>query len=112
MNADSSAQSKTEYHSKFRRTKEWKNFRKLMLKKYPCCKFCNSNRATRTVHHIFNCKSLEDYTDLSEERFIVLCSQCHNFLHWVCRKKNESKAINEIKKIAEEIGFGTDWIKY
>lgn len=103
-------ENKTSEHSKFRRTKEWISFRKQMLAAHPCCAFCGSKRATRTVHHIHNCKTEEEYEDLSEERFIVLCSQCHNFLHWIGRKKSGSKAVLEIKKIAKDIGFGEDWI--
>jgi len=104
--------SKTSEHSSFRRTQKWKNFRKMMLQKYPCCKFCDSKKATRTVHHIYDCATQEEYEDLKENRFIVLCSQCHNYLHWIGRKKSSSKAVLKIKKIAQSIGFGNDWIKH
>ena len=103
---------KTLDHSKFRRTKRWTSFRKKMIAEHPCCAFCGSKRATRTVHHTHKCETQEEYEDLSEDRFIVLCSQCHNFLHWIGRKKSDSKAVLIIKTIAQEIGFGQDWIEY
>ena len=83
-----------------------------MLKKHPYCALCGSNRSVRTIHHIYRCETEEEYENLSENRFIVLCAQCHSFLHWVGRKKNETSAIKKIKDIARQIGFGTDWIKY
>lgn len=102
----------TSQHALFRRTKKWLNFRKYMLKEHPYCAFCGSNRATRTVHHIYDCQTEEEYEDLSEDRFIILCSQCHNFLHWIGRKKSEAEGIIRVKQIAKDIGFGTDWIKF
>lgn len=102
---------KTE-HQLFRRSKAWQNFRKEMLNTHPYCAFCHSNRATRTVHHIFNCQTEEEYEDLTPSRFIILCSHCHTYLHWIGRKKSDSTAVREIKKIALSIGFGEDWVKF
>lgn len=99
-------------HSLFRRTKKWTSFRKMMLKENPYCALCGSKRATRTVHHIFDCKTEEEYENLSPDRFIILCSQCHNFLHWLGRKKDDTVAIRKMKMIAKKIGFGNDWIKF
>ena len=103
-------ENKTSEHSKFRRTKKWISFRKQMLAENPCCAFCGSKRATRTVHHIYNCKTEEEYENLSEDRFIVLCSQCHNFLLGFGLKKSDNKAVLDMKRIAREIGFGDDWV--
>lgn len=103
---------KSSEHDRFRRSKVWKDFRKKMIKEHPCCAFCGSKRATRTVHHIYECQTKEEYENLDESRFIILCSQCHNFLHWIGRKKNETDAVLQIKLIAKDIGFGEDWIKF
>lgn len=103
---------KTSEHARFRRTKKWTQFRKNMLEKYPSCAFCGSKRATKTVHHIYKCETQEEYENLTEDRFIVLCSQCHNFLHWIGRKKNESRYVSAIKQVISDIGFGNDWISF
>lgn len=101
----------TEAHSKFRRSKKWKTFHDYMIERHPYCAFCGSNKATRTVHHTHICQTEDEYEDLSEDRFIVLCSQCHSFLHWIGRKKSTSPYVLAIKNIALKIGFGSDWIK-
>lgn len=103
---------RTSLHARFRRSKEWLSFRKEMLEKHPFCAFCGSKRATRTVHHVYLCETEEEYENLDESRFIVLCSQCHSYLHWIGRKKSSTPAVNAAKKSAEMAGFGGDWIKY
>lgn len=102
----------TSAHAKFRRTKEWRTFHDRMLARHPYCAFCGSNKATRTVHHIYDCQTEAEYEDLTEGRFIVLCSQCHSFLHWIGRKKSCVPAVLAVKDAAVRIGFGKDWVKY
>jgi 5-methylcytosine-specific restriction endonuclease McrA len=74
--------------SKFRRSKIWKEFRKLMLLKQPTCEICGQKGII--IHHKFK----DDYTLLKPERCLVLCRNCHTFFH---------RKINRIENIISNI---------
>jgi 5-methylcytosine-specific restriction endonuclease McrA len=96
---------------KFRQSRQWQNFRKYMLEKYPACAFCGNSKSTKTVHHTKLCETKEEYENLEETRFIVLCSNCHRTMHTYANKKALAEPILQLKRILQSIGFGDDWIK-
>lgn len=83
-----------------------------MLEKYPACAFCGNSKSTKTVHHTKLCETKEEYENLEETRFIVLCSNCHRTMHTYANKKALAEPILQLKRILQLIGFGDDWIKY
>ena len=61
---------------KFRRTKEWKNFRKkLILERGQICQNCGKNTKLLHCHHAD--ESVENYQNLNPDNFYLLCSLCH-----------------------------------
>lgn len=77
-------QKKKAEHAKFRETPEWQIFRKYMLALHNnTCDFCKKKykqTARLDVHHMFD----TNYTRLEESRFMVLCKECHTFIHKKC----------------------------
>jgi len=75
----------------FRKTKDWIDFRNKIVKEREICEFCGYERRL-SAHHIYLTDKAIDYTNLVPERFKVVCSGCHKFLHRVWssykRKKN------------------------
>ena len=71
----------SEEHRKFRETPQWIMFRKYMLSLHNMtCDFCKQQykqSARLDVHHMYD----TNYTRLEESRFMVLCKQCHTFIH-------------------------------
>lgn len=70
-----------EEHAKFRETPQWLMFRKFMLSSHNMtCDFCKTKykqAARLDVHHMFD----TNYQRLEADRFMVLCKQCHTFIH-------------------------------
>jgi len=94
---------------KFRQTKEWKNFRKLM--------FSKSGKVDRItlkplrkgwqLHHLLLDET--KYAELQEENFVCINNMTHKFVHWlytyfqkdpaiIDRIKNEMQKMSEINK--------------
>lgn len=65
----------------FRKTLHWQMFRKYILaRRNFTCEFCGKQykRAQDlNVHHLHD----DNYDNLNEERFLVLCRTCHEFVH-------------------------------
>jgi len=80
--------------SLFRKTQAWITFRNKVVKERNCCELCGYNKRL-TLHHIYMNDSAESYSNLSEERFKVLCSGCHKFIHRV--HKSYTRKTNPIK---------------
>lgn len=77
----------------FRSSKEWITHRILMIKAANNrCQFCQLYKAKGLhVHH----KDLNpaNYTDLSDEsHFAVLCTTCHDMVHFLERRVNNKKS--------------------
>jgi len=89
----------------FRKTKDWINFRNKMTKLRGKCELCGYEKRLH-VHHIHMNDSAESYTDLREERFKVLDSRCHKYLHtlWTSykRKKDPIKPDPRLENILNE----------
>ena len=68
-------------HEKFRQTPQWIMFRKFMLSSHNMtCDFCRQKYKQESrldVHHMFS----TNYTRLEAGRFMVLCKDCHMFIH-------------------------------
>ena len=63
----------------FRRTQQWKEFRKSFLADHPTCAICG--RKANIVHHIFVSKDEASYTNLDHLRFCALDNKCHQWIH-------------------------------
>lgn len=99
--------------AKYRATKEWKDFRAEMRQKQKLCALCHAPLKGRwNLHHVHNCKTIEEYESHNPNDFLCMCSECHKYCHWIGRKKSTSKWVIAMKRTIEAIGFGSDWIKY
>jgi 5-methylcytosine-specific restriction endonuclease McrA len=94
----------TEQKAEFRRSPEWRDWRKKLLEEHNyTCELCGrqyTGRASKTlhIHHIFQSKKIEHYRVLEESRFRVLCHPCHEFV------TNKATSPN-----AKKLGI-SDWV--
>jgi hypothetical protein len=73
--------------TKFRNTKQWKNFCKTLKEKRGLkCECCYSNSKRLQVHHI----KPAEYTNLIEENFSLVCFSCHKNISKLERIKKEN----------------------
>lgn len=77
-----------EKKTSFRKTKEWKDFSKMLRKERPYCELCWCKSKTLQVHH--KDPSVENYGNLNKENFMVLCSTCHSYIERLARIKPEN----------------------
>jgi hypothetical protein len=83
---------------KFRQTKEWKNFRKLMFSKSGKID-CITQKPLRKgwqLHH----RNLDEtkYAELQEENFVCINNMTHKFIHWLWTYyQHDPQIINRIK---------------
>lgn len=81
--------------AKFRTTKEWKEHREELIKENnEKCQCCGRKFPSKRLHcHHMDLDSA-NYKDLTKEKFKILCSPCHDFLHWAhtlsTSKKNKT----------------------
>lgn len=76
--------SSKEIKSKLRRSKEWKEFRKKLIEKQKTDPItgkklttgCNCHHCDLNVNH---------YSDLKEEKFVILNRQSHEIIHFLFR---------------------------
>lgn len=72
-------------HDQFRRSKRWLTFRDWFIASHGrTCEFCGKTykkTASLNVHHKYWCESQAEYEDLTESRFMLLCRECHTFVH-------------------------------
>lgn len=77
--------------TEFRKSIEWKKFRKQLLSSRPLvCECCGTATKRLSVHH----KDPEHYDDLTPDKFSLLCSMCH-------------KCVSRLERI-----LPTNWGKY
>ena len=71
----------------FRKTSKWKNWCKyLKQKRGLICECCGTHTKRLSVHHMAEW----DYTNLKENRFVLLCSMCHRSVTRLERIKPEN----------------------
>lgn len=83
----------SEKKSKFRQTKEWKEFRKRIFDKQDGKDIITGKKLYRgyNVHHFD--MSAENYDKLIEENFVALNKQTHEALHFLFRYYQKDPAI-------------------
>ena len=87
-------------HTKFRTTKEWKEFRKkLISERGSSCEMCGTQYSGKRikqlqVHH----KDPGNYTDLTPEKFCLLCSECHSTVERLNKKLKGKKGVTNKEK--------------
>lgn len=77
----------SETKTAFRKTKGWREFSKMMREKYPLCECCGTKSKTLQVHHAVP----DDYKNLNELNFYVVCSECHKQISKLERIKPENR---------------------
>lgn len=97
-------------HNKFRKTSEWKSFRKMMLTKHPKCAYCN--KPATVIHHNFVAKDEADYEDLQDEsRFVCCCRQCHSLMHKLLHKKvDKGTLLYKMQSDIIKAGFSAEFL--
>jgi hypothetical protein len=80
----------------YRRSKEWKKFRKDLIAERKHCQWCGS-KFRLNVHH----QDPENYTNLDKTKFLLLCNGCHKFWELKLSIKNKDNFIPEYKKIID-----------
>lgn len=84
--------------AKFRTTKEWKDFCKILKEKRGLvCECCGVNTKRLQVHHLDEA----NYTVLDESKFKLLCNRCHKDVSFLERIKME----NYTK-------YNPEWVKF
>lgn len=74
--------------TKFRSSREWKEFRQSLLEERGCsCELCGTRYSGKRkrylqVHHL----DPENYKDLSPDKFVLLCSSCHEMVERISKK--------------------------
>lgn len=72
----------------FRKSKEWRCFRKQLLEERGnICECCGRHTKWLDCHH----KDPENYTDLTPEKFALLCHSCHYCVTDVERIKPDNR---------------------
>lgn len=93
-------------HNKFRTTKVWKEFRKKLIHdrgaECECCgtKYSGKRIKQLQVHH----KDPANYMDLAPEKFVLLCSGCHDMIERMNKKLKGSKGVKNKEKWLALIG--------
>ena len=76
--------------NEFRKTKEWKNFRKKLIEERgQICQCCGKKTKILQCHHAD--KSEENYQNLIPDRFFLLCPLCHKCVSDLERIKPENR---------------------
>lgn len=72
----------------FRKTKEWKQFRKQIIEERGLqCECCGKKTKALQLHHI----DPEHYTTLNPDMFALVCSLCHKCISDLERIKPENR---------------------
>ena len=92
---------------KFRKSKEWKEFRGRMAKLFNHRDYITGRKLVKgfNVHHMRTEQDAENYQDIShEEEFIPLNSYCHKMLHYlfVFYQKDQT-IIDRLKEILDKM---------
>ena len=77
-------------HTKFRSTTRWRVFRKSLLEArgYQCACCGIKKKKGLQIHH----KDPENYLDLTPEKFVILCSGCHDLVEKFAKRFRGKKA--------------------
>ena len=74
----------------FRRSKEWKEFRKKLIEERgQNCEVCGKKTARLQCHHADD--SLENYKNLDPSKFFLVCALCHQAISDLSRIKPENR---------------------
>lgn len=76
---------------KFRSRKVWKDFCNDFKKTRDYrCEVCGKDLKDKlsNVHHRFKCETIEEYQDLTDSRFLLLCTDCHKWVHRIYNSPN------------------------
>lgn len=88
----------TAQKSKFRKSPVWIEFREKLKTERCTCELCgNDNTKKLVVHHRYLNDDSRSYSNLSPERFLVLCQLCHKYIHRLAASANRKKNPIEIK---------------
>lgn len=82
----------------FRKTSKWKNWCQYLKKKRGLkCECCGTETKRLSVHHMDEAH----YTDLKENKFVLVCSCCH-------------KSISRLERIKTEnwVKYNTEWVTF
>lgn len=107
----------SEMKAAFRRTKEWKDFRKKMKEKQNGIDLITGTKLTKTanLHHRYFATS-ENYSDLSnEDNFIFINKQTHDAVHWILRYIKKYGDLRVLDAFYDEIvseAIRNDFIDY
>jgi len=77
-------------HTKFRSTSRWREFRSRLLEErgYRCACCGIKKKKGLQIHH----KDPDHYDDLTPEKFIILCSDCHGLVEKMAKRFRGKKA--------------------
>ena len=90
--------------AKFRKTKEWREFRKRIFDKQNGKDIITGKKLYKcyNVHHLD--MSADNYDKLIEENFIAVNKSTHEALHFLFRYyKNDKDILNRIKQVLEKM---------
>ena len=90
--------------AKFRKTKEWREFRKRIFDKQNGKDIITGKKLYKcyNVHHLD--MSADNYDKLIEENFIAVNKATHEALHFLFRYyKNDKYILNRIKQVLEKM---------
>ena len=94
----------SEKKSKFRQTKEWKEFRKRIFDKQDGKDIITGKKLYRgyNVHHLD--MSAENYDQLIEENFIAVNKQTHETLHFLFRYyQKDPTVLDRFKEVLDRM---------
>ena len=93
---------KNQFKKKVRQSKEWKELRELKLKEQKLDPITGKKILKgANCHH--KCLDVEQYDNLSPERFVLLNRQTHEILHWVYGDERQRKDWKSILKGLQEL---------
>ena len=90
--------------AKFRKSKEWKEFRKKIYEKQKGCDYLSGKKLYKghNIHHLD--MSIENYDKLDEDNFIALNKQMHDVVHILFRYyKNDKTILSRLEQILEKM---------
>jgi hypothetical protein len=87
-----------EARDKFRCTTKWTTFSKQMRNKHKECQCCTLKSKNLNVHHL----TPKKYDILEEERFAVVCHNCHRTIESLSKKLDRSRIPDWWKQFLSE----------
>ena len=94
----------SEKKSKFRKSKEWKEFRKRIFDKQDRKDIITGKKLYKgyNVHHLD--MSVENYDKLTEENFIAVNKQTHKVLHFLFRYyQKDPNILDRLKEVLDRM---------